>query len=101
MALVPAGGHGVMLWAPACRAAKQNFGPDLTKHPPDRLPGRRSVRPLRDLITFRAAGRELGRCNVERRTPSATAGRDHQEHRRPDAGDAFYARRRPRRQWSC
>ena len=45
MALVPAGGHGVMLWAPARRAAKQNFGPDLTKHPPDRLPGRRCVRP--------------------------------------------------------
>jgi hypothetical protein len=46
---------------------------------------------LATLTTFRAAGRELGRCDVERRTPSTTAGRDDQEHRRPDAGDACYA----------
>jgi hypothetical protein len=45
MDLVPAGGHGVMLWAPACRAAKQNFGPDLTRLPRDRFRGRRAFRP--------------------------------------------------------
>jgi hypothetical protein len=45
MDLVPAGGHSVRLWAPACRPAKQNFGPDLTRLPPDRVPGRRAVRP--------------------------------------------------------
>ena len=30
---------------PVCRAAKQNLRPDLTGHPPDRLPGRRAIRP--------------------------------------------------------
>jgi hypothetical protein len=49
---------------------------------------RRPQRVLRDLITFRAAGHELGRCDFGRRTPSATVGRDHQAHCRPDAGDA-------------
>ena len=38
-----------------------------------------------------SAGLELGRCDVERRTPSTTTGRDDQELRRPDAGDACYA----------
>jgi hypothetical protein len=54
-------------------------------------PLRRPRRVLGALTTFRAAGRELGRRDVERRTPSATVGRDHRAHCRPDAGDAFYA----------
>jgi hypothetical protein len=45
MALVPAGGHSVRLWAPVCRAAKQNFGLDLTRLARDRFRGRRAFRP--------------------------------------------------------
>jgi hypothetical protein len=56
------------------------FGSDLARFPGYRFLGDAPIGPLPrprrvlgDLTTVRAAGDELGRCDVERRTPSATA----------------------------